>query len=197
MRRWAVGLNLLAILSCERSNASSAREADSLLAKLADTAAVDTAAARREHEFDKCLYVYDTEERIRECLVMQHRWPPQDAARTIAVYKGRTRRTLDSLERVRDSLYREESADVARRQAEARRARDSAYLATHQERLDGEPVGYASDALPWVVDRRTGAYYRTDCQAATRVPVEVRVFHGYQDEVKAAGHWPSRQVGCS
>lgn len=204
----SISIFLLAILGAalgcgSDGEGSTRRDVRLLQSALADTARVDTAAARQSAQFDKCAYVYSTEAQLRECLVMAHGWAPQDAERGIAVYKAKIRRHTDSLNRIADSLDEvarlaraEELARKARADRAAERRRDSIYLATHQERLDGVPTPYAPDALPWVADIRTGAYYRTDCAAAARIPVEARKIYGYESEAWRAGRWPSRQPGC-
>jgi hypothetical protein len=106
------------------------------------------------------------------------------------------RRTADSVARARrravaDAASRAEAARVAERQR-----RDSIYRATHRELLNGEPTDPHPQSLPWMLDTRTKAYYRTDCEAAKRIPVPARQFFGWQEDVKSMG-WPSRQPGCS
>jgi hypothetical protein len=157
---------------------------------------VDTSTQRRPNElsqrqadeWQRCLYVYhdQPDRKIRECLVIQFKWAPADAERRIDVFLDSLRLARDSLARVADSLRRAE-----------RRRRDSIYLATHRERLDGPEVGYESSGpVIWVADRRTGAYYRTDCDAAKRIPVDARVLYPFEDDAIAAKRWPSRQPGC-
>jgi hypothetical protein len=106
------------------------------------------------------------------------------------------RRTADSLARAQrqaaaDEVNRAEAARIAEQ-----RRRDSAYRAAHRELLDGEPTDPHPESLPWMLDTRTRAYYRTDCEATRRIPVPARQFFGYQEDVASRG-WPSRQPGCS
>jgi hypothetical protein len=89
-----------------------------------------------------------------------------------------------------DATNRAKAARVAEQQR-----RDSVYRATHREVLNGEPTDPHPNSLPWMLDTRTKAYYRTDCEAAKRIPVPARQFFGYQEDVKSKG-WPSRQPGC-
>jgi hypothetical protein len=63
---------------------------DSLLDERLEAAAQITpqdlaAAQRADSQFATCLYVYDSEEKLRECLVLRNGWKAQDAERSIAV----------------------------------------------------------------------------------------------------------------
>jgi hypothetical protein len=73
--------------------------------------------------------------------------------------------------------------------------KDSTYNAAHQEMLSGPAIPPSSDALPWMLDRRTKAFYRSDCEAAAHVPVDACEFYEYEGDVMARG-WRSQQEGC-
>lgn len=195
----------VAIAACQRAPSEQKTIARDLTRQLSPSStgpAVDTAAQRADSQFQTCLYVYDTWEKLRECLVLKNRWSAQEAAHRIAVYKAQLAKTADSLRAIADSL--EEVARLARleqqRQAAVaavaeRRRQDSLYKATHKERLNGPEVAPGPEALPWMLDTRTKAYYRAECPAAALIPVEARQFYGYQEDVQAKG-WPSREPGC-
>lgn len=73
--------------------------------------------------------------------------------------------------------------------------KDSTYKAAHRELLSGPAIPPSSDALPWMLDRRTKAFYRSGCEAAAHVPVDAREFYEYEGDVMARG-WRSQQEGC-
>lgn len=89
------------------------------------TPPVDTARQRADSQFITCLYVYDSEEKLRECLVLRFQWPTADAARRIAIYSAEMQRVTDSLlavQRQRDSArFAQASREQAARDAERRR----------------------------------------------------------------------------
>jgi len=120
-------------------------------------------------------------------LVVKNRWPAQDAAREIAMYKAKVAQTLDSLRAARDSIFRQQQrAEQARR--------DSIYRL--KDRLDGPDARTYPDSGAWMADDRTGAYYRTSCDAARRIPVDHRVYFTTEEDAKAADLWRSGQPGC-
>lgn len=115
----------------------------------------------------------------------------QDAAREIAIYEAALARVLDSLQRYRDSLMAanrrvRDSVHAARVQAE--RACDlpvsgqlniAKTLSTgNVDQLDGPIANTYPDSGSWMGDDRTGAYYRTTCEAAKRIPVDHRIYFG-------------------
>lgn len=194
MARWSLFLILLSLPGCGSDDpAAAARVRDLPGALNPAPAPVDTAKQRADSQFQKCTYVYSGLEKLRECLVLTHGWTPQEAERAIARYEGQLRRVHDSLTRLRDSLV----ATERNRRLADRRRRDSIYLATHREQLDGPDVGMEPDPLPWMHDRRTGAYYRSSCEAARRVPLHARYFFRFLDEAKTHGWWPSREPECT
>lgn len=192
---WRVLLLAAALLACRRTSSDEKAVARDLTRELSPTAAIetDTAAQRADSQFQTCLYVYDSEEKLRECLVLRQGWSTEDAARKIAIYQAQVIKTRDSL---LSELRRErrEQAAAAARVAERRR-RDSVYKATLREWLDGPRMPPDPSALPWMLDTRTKAYYRTECDAAALIPVSARQFYGYQEDVRSRG-WPSREPGC-
>jgi hypothetical protein len=177
------------LAACQRGPNEQQAVARNLERALATASAepADTAAQRKQDELEKCKYVYHDEQGLRECLVVQNKWAPQDAAREIAIYKAEISRTVDSLERVRDSLVQEEIRDEQRR-------RDSLYRL--RDRLDGPDARTYPDSGPWMADDRTRMYYRTTCGAARRIPVRHRVYFTTEEDAKAAALLPSGQPGC-
>lgn len=178
---------------------------------------IDTLARRLEDEWRKCLYVYHDQPvtKVRECLVFQYHWEPAAAERRISLFTDSLRREADSVLRVLAAQGREAAkraaaaAEQARVEAEARaaqqelraagerRLRDSVYLATHRERLDGPDDPIPAGRTPaWVVDLRTGAYYLATCAAAAHVPAAFRKFYQYEIDAIGDGHWSSREPGC-
>lgn len=198
--RGAAATILVLLGSCEDGTP---RRSEQLLRTLAGDRQppVDTAAQRRREQFEKCSYVYDMEDQLRECLVLKSDWAPPDAARAIAIYKAQLKKSADS---IRELILREraeaESIAAASRLAQrrerelTRRRKDSVYLATHKERLDGPATPFGREALPWMIDTRTKAYYSLRCSAAELIPIHAREFYASEEEVKAKG-WPSRLCG--
>jgi hypothetical protein len=64
----------------------------------------DTAAERADSQFQTCLYVYDSAEKLRECLVIHNHWMAENAERRIAVWRAGVQRKLDSIEVARRFL---------------------------------------------------------------------------------------------
>jgi hypothetical protein len=141
-------LCVFVLTACKRGADEQKAVARDLSRAMAPSSAepTDSAAQRADSQFQTCLFVYDTEEKLRECLVVRNRWPAQDAARAIAIYRAKLARTVDSLrlaeQRSRDSIYRT------------------------RDRLDGPDARTYPDSGAWMADDRTGGYYRTSCVAA-------------------------------
>jgi hypothetical protein len=140
--------------ACDRSGEQDVAARDLSRALDSRPEVVDTAAQRADSQFQTCLYVYDTEEKLRECLVLKNQWPAQDAARAIAVYKAEIKRTSDSLrarlkyiadsiEGERESMY----AVLARRRDSIRvvaERRQAAQYAVRDSQLRAESLYAAS-----------------------------------------------------
>jgi hypothetical protein len=189
-------LSILAFLACQRPPSSQKVVARDLTRELSPTEEeTDTAAQRADSQFQTCLYVYDSEEKLRECLVLKQGWTAENAARRIALYQAQVRKTADSLLAELRREQHEETARIAAARVAERRRRDSVYKATHREWLDGPPVDIGPGALPWMMDTRTKAYYRSECEAASRIPLAARQYFGYQEDARAKG-WPSREPEC-
>ena len=69
-----MALSFCACKGADRPGADPARDLTLALGPAAPTLR-DTAAERADSQFRTCLYVYDTEERLRECLVLRSGWP--------------------------------------------------------------------------------------------------------------------------
>jgi hypothetical protein len=169
-----VALFVLSLAACRTDRPADSRARD--LSRLLEPVPRDSAAQRADSQFQTCLYVYNSEEKIRECLVVKNGWTASDAARAIGVYKAQLARMTDSLLR-----------------AEGRR-RDSLYLL--KDLLDGPPARTYPDSGAWMADDRTGGYYRTTCAAARRIPVSHRVYFTTEEDAQAADLWRSGQPGC-
>lgn len=116
-------LAIALLLGCRSDQSAKAEERN--LSRFLDDPRKDTAAARADSQFQTCLYVYDSEEKLRECLVLRQKWSTEDAARRIAMYHADVARALDSVRVIKDSIEREEqrvrdsiryAADLVRRQ---------------------------------------------------------------------------------
>jgi hypothetical protein len=151
---------------------------------------VDSAAARKVAEFEKCIYVYSREEGVRECLVVQHNWTPAEAAREIATYRAR-------ITRVTDSLYAEERRLAAQieseraKKLEAARRREQGRLAALVAGVERRSREYASraDSFPVWGSRPNKAYFasRETCYLARVVPSHDRLLFLSEEEAKAIG----------
>jgi hypothetical protein len=167
-----------------------------LLHALADSGTADHLTPTQRGQLERCVYVYDADEKIRECLVLGQGWEPEVAAKAIAYHEAERGRITDSViaaVKARMTERRQAAADA--RRAEQRR-RDSVYRATHREWLDGPVVDPGPDASPYMLDTRTMAYYSSGCRAARRIPVAARRFFGYESDLPAKA-WPSKQEGCT
>lgn len=138
MGMWRRLLLITLLAACGRSSSKhdpAAKDLSRALTPLPQAA--DTAAQRRQSEFERCKFVYHDEQGLRECLVLKNGWEPRDAALEIAIYKGEIARTVDSLRWVTDSLQR---IDQARRQAAWRKKRvvDSIKAAPESARVAKE-----------------------------------------------------------
>lgn len=192
MRALLVPALLLATACGERPD----DPAVTLLHEMQDTLPADGLSPSQREAFERCAYVYDTEEGLRECLVLRERWAPEVAAKAIAYREARIRATVDSfIAATKAEQARRRTEAAAARKAEERR-RDSVYRATHREWLDGPEVEPGPEAKRYMLDTRTRAHYLSDCEAARRIPVGVRRFYGYQQDLPPKA-WPSEQPGCA
>lgn len=205
-RSLAQAILILQFFSCRSSQ--SAEDKQRNVSRAPDKPA-DTAAQRADSQFQTCLYVYNSEEKLRECLVLTQKWPVEDAARRIAQYQAEISRIADSLRAIRDSIEQTErrvqdsvSAVRAKYEDSVRRARIRARLRLEdslersRDLLDGPIAETLPDSGPWMGDDRTGAYYRTTCAAAKRIPVDHRIYFPAENWAQSAHMWRSKQPGC-
>ena len=90
---------LAALLGCGTDDPAAAARACDLQGQLQPSSRpVDTAQQRADSQFNTCLFVYDSAEKLRECLVLRFQWPTAEAARRIAVYAAEVRRVADSID---------------------------------------------------------------------------------------------------
>lgn len=156
---------------------------------------MDTARQRADSQFNTCLYVYDSEERLRECLVLRFQWPTPEAARRIAIYTAEMRRIADS---IAAEVHREDSlrrAELDREQAarEAQQRREA--VAARAAAAAAEKA--AAAAAYW--GQRTTKLYHTNtpnCATVTRMSREDRVVFESAEAAERAGYERSLELGC-
>jgi hypothetical protein len=145
-------------------------------------AAPDTASQRADSQFQECAYVYDSEEKLRECLVLRQGWSPLNAARRIATYKADLAKAVDSVNRVMaaQEVAAAQRADSIRRAA-GRRA-DSIWRSRPH----------------WVGSTRNHRYYRFEesCWTGWHLPVSERVFFWSEQAAIDSGYRDIAERGC-
>jgi hypothetical protein len=171
--RHVVLVALLPLSACHDNPIPAARVRD--LTTALTPPPVDTAKQRADSQFATCLYVYNSEEKLRECLVLRNGWKAQDAERQIVLWKRERAKYYAALVRRDDSLRRAKAltADSVRRmerlQLQARAARERA-------------------TYPIWGDTDTKLFYRNQpgCQTLLRAQGAVKLFRS-EDDVRSAG----------
>jgi hypothetical protein len=147
-------------------------------------------------QFDKCAYVYDTESKIRECLVMRNGWSPGAAEVAILTYKAEIRRVNDSIRRVVDSLGEIDAKRVAierKRQQAAASAAGAAAQAKRRRQSE-----YAA-MQPYWGSIATKLYYANTphCEGlAAFDPSKDLQFFKTREEAEQAGYEQVKDPGC-
>jgi hypothetical protein len=177
---------LLAALGCgSDSDHATQRARDLERALSASDTPRDTVAQRADSQFATCLYIYDSEEKLRECLVVRNGWKAEDAERQIVIWKAKVSRLVDSIETER---RREQDSS---RGARLRKA--AALQAEVDDRARADSIRLA--AFPIWASRSQHKYFsgRAGCLLAATLPEWDRVLFNSVDEAESAGYRATAQ----
>jgi hypothetical protein len=175
---------ILLIPACRDSHPPASTPARDLTSALQSPAAHDTAAQRADSQFQTCLYVYDSEEWQRECLVLKSGWAPADAERRLAARRAAIQQVADSV----NAIAAAERQAVERRQASIRAA---------EARRDAQEAAAAAAAAYWGSPSDSTYYTNTpNCPMLYKLTPGRRRFFQTPEEAERAGLKRSDEPGC-
>lgn len=169
--------------------------------KAAGTVARELSPRQRD-EFERCKYVYQDQQGLREWLVLRRGWAPTDAAREIAISEAKKARARDSARMYRDSIneaHRAAKDERARRDSLGLllwRERNSKLLAA--ERKYDREVSYAKNQPFWGrISIKTYYTNTPKCESVANV-YDLRGFRFFQSaaEAERAGFTRTEEAGC-
>lgn len=176
---FALSAVVLAACRSDRAAETPARNLSRLLA----TPPSDSTTTPADSALAACTFVYSTEEKLRECLVIGHHSTPEAASRAIAVYAAQQRHAWDS---AGDAAIARVAAARRARAAQAEAARRAA--ATWWKQFGG----------PWVGSTTNRHYYRVhpDCWTGRQLAKADRVYFPSEAAAQAAGYAGVAETGC-
>ncbi len=155
----------------------------------------DTAVQRADSQFQTCLYVYDSAEKLRECLVIHNGWNAEKAERRIAIWRAEVQRVLDSAAREEakaDAVVRRRADSVARIRAAAQAVRDA--VAARKRRQDS----VFAATKPYWGSKHDRLFYANvpGCQGMYLIAPEDRRFFESREEAESAGYQRVTRADC-
>lgn len=196
MPRKYLPLSIVVLLGCGSGDPVAAAKARDLQTALNPTTPVlDATQQRADSQFDVCLFIYTSAEKLRECLVLKFEWTPDNAARRIAIYTAEVRKIADSILAIEERKDSIRYAELGRQQVKRQAERDAAdrRAAARQQRDEA-----TAKAAPFWGDPYLKLYYAnsTDCATIGRMDAEDRVIFRSAEEAEKAGYRRTLESYC-